>query len=406
MGNLQLTLDSQNQDIDFTPWFEKKFSNPKATINLATLFSGVGAIEYSLKRLNLKTNLVFAGDIDKFCKESYFENYKIDEKNWHDDVTKFSAKKYKYKVDLLVGGSPCQSFSMVGKRLGLEDTRGTLFYDFARIVDECKPRVFIFENVKGLINHDKGNTWRVMQDVFEDLGYDIHHQVLNSRDYGIPQNRERIFVVGFRKKTQFIFPEPIELKTTMQDFLEDNINSKFYLGDKGVKFVTNEKNIKKRFTQINGEVALCQKRNQQSNWHGDFIFEGVEEFQDYDEFIFDVNKVEDKYYLSDKVSDYVLNSGTKNFYAKPETDLPVARALLSTMHKMHRAGVDNYVTYKKGRIRKLTPRECFRLMGFRDDFKITVSNNQAYRQAGNSIVVDVLIALLKQMDITKYGRAQ
>jgi len=404
MSNLQLTLDSQNQDIDFTPWFEKKFSNPKATINLATLFSGVGAIEYSLKRLNLKTNLVFAGDIDKFCKESYFENYKIDEKNWHDDVTKFSAKKYKYKVDLLVGGSPCQSFSMVGKRLGLEDTRGTLFYDFARIVDECKPRVFIFENVKGLINHDKGNTWRVIQDVFEDLGYDIHHQVLNSRDYGIPQNRERIFVVGFRKKTQFIFPEPIELKTTMQDFLEDNINSKFYLGDKGVKFVTNEKNIKKRFTQINGEVALCQKRNQQSNWHGDFIFEGVEEIQDYDEFIFDVNKVEDKYYLSDKVSDYVLNSGTKNFYAKPETDLPVARALLSTMHKMHRAGVDNYVTYKKGRIRKLTPRECFRLMGFRDDFKITVSNNQAYRQAGNSIVVDVLIALLKQMDITKYGR--
>lgn len=404
MSNLQLTLDSQNQDIDFTPWFEKKFSNPKATINLATLFSGVGAIEYSLKRLNLKTNLVFAGDIDKFCKESYFENYKIDEKNWHDDVTKFSAKKYKYKVDLLVGGSPCQSFSMVGKRLGLEDTRGTLFYDFARIVDECKPRVFIFENVKGLINHDKGNTWRVIQDVFEDLGYDIHHQVLNSRDYGIPQNRERIFVVGFRKKTQFIFPEPIELKTTMQDFLEDNINSKFYLGDKGVKFVTNEKNIKKRFTQINGEVALCQKRNQQSNWHGDFIFEGVEEFQDYDEFIFDVNKVEDKYYLSDKVSDYVLNSGTKNFYAKPETDLPVARALLSTMHKMHRAGVDNYVTYKKGRIRKLTPRECFRLMGFRDDFKITVSNNQAYRQAGNSIVVDVLIALLKQMDISKYGR--
>ena len=188
----------------------------------------------------------------------------------------------------------------------MKDTRGTLFYDFARIVDECKPRVFIFENVKGLINHDKGNTWRVIQDVFEDLGYDIHHQVLNSRDYGIPQNRERIFVVGFRKKTQFIFPI-FELKTTMQDFLEDNINSKFYLGDKGVKFVTNEKNIKKRFTQINGEVALCQKMKPTNNWHGDFIFEGVEEFQDYDEFIFDVNKVEDKYYLSDKVSDYVLN---------------------------------------------------------------------------------------------------
>ena len=100
MKALQLTLDSQNQEIDFTPWFKKKFSNPNATINLATLFSGVGAIEYALKRLNLKTNLVFAGDIDKFCKESYFENYKINEKNWHNDVTSFSAKKYKYKIKI------------------------------------------------------------------------------------------------------------------------------------------------------------------------------------------------------------------------------------------------------------------------------------------------------------------
>ena len=400
----QLTIENLDKNIDYTPWYKKKFSKPNATINVATLFSGIGAIEYSLKRLKLKTNVVFAGDIDKFCKESYTANYNLNEKDWHDDVSKFSAKKYKYKVDLLVGGSPCQSFSMVGKRLGLEDTRGTLFYDFARIVDESKPKVFIFENVKGLLNHDKGNTWKVIQNVFADLGYDIHSQILNSRDFGIPQNRERIFVVGFRKKQDFIFPEPIELQSTMQDFLEDSIDSKYYLNEKGVKFVSSTKNIKKRFTQINGEVALCQKRNQQSNWHGDFVFEGVEEFQDYDEFVFDVKPIDEKYYLSDKVAKYVLSPGTKNFHAAPETDLPVARALLSTMHKMHRAGVDNYITYKKGKIRKLTPRECFRLMGFRDDFKIVVSNNQAYRQAGNSIVVDVLIALLKQMDITKYGR--
>ncbi len=400
----QLKLENQNIEIDYTPWRKKRFSNPKSTINIATLFSGVGAIEYSLKRLKLNSNIVFAGDIDKFCKESYFANYKIDEKNWHDDVTEFSAKKYKYKVDLLVGGSPCQAFSMVGKRRGLEDTRGTLFYDFARVISECRPKVFIFENVRGLVNHDKGNTWKVTLSVFDNLGYDIHYKVLNSRDFGIPQNRERIFIVGFRKKTPFIFPESIDLETTMQDFLEDSIESKYYLNEKGVKFVSSEKNIKKRFTQINGEVALCQKRNQQSNWHGDFVFEGVEEFHNYDEFIFDVRPVDKKYYLSDKVASYVLNTGTKNFHSKPATDLPVARALLSTMHKMHRAGIDNYVTYKKGKIRKLTPRECFRLMGFRDDFKIVVSNNQAYRQAGNSIVVDVLIALLKQMDITKYGR--
>ena len=123
----------------------------------------------------------------------------------------------------------------------------------------------------------------------------------------------------------------------------------------------------------------------------------------FDEFIFNVDEVEEKYFLSQKVKRYVLSPGTKNFKTSTITDLPVARPLLQSMHKMHRAGVDNYVTYPKGRIRKLTPRECLRLMGFRDDFKIVVSNTQMYRQAGNSIVADVLVALLKQMDITKYG---
>lgn len=116
-----------------------------------------------------------------------------------------------------------------------------------------------------------------------------------------------------------------------------------------------------------------------------------------------MNNVEEKYYLSDKVRDYVLSSGTKTFKTSTKTDLEVARPLLQSMHKMHRAGVDNYVTHT-GKIRKLTPKECLRLMGFRDDFKQVVSDTQMYRQAGNSIVVDVLIALMKQMDITKYAK--
>ena len=185
----------------------------------------------------------------------------------------------------------------------------------------------------------------------------------------------------------------------MQDFLEDFTASKYYLKEKGVKFVTSSKNRNKRYTQINGEIALCQKANQQFNWHGDFVFEQGE--SKFDEFIFDVNDVEEKYYLSDKVRDYVLSSGTKTFKTSIKTDLEVARPLLQSMHKMHRAGVDNYVTHT-GKIRKLTPKECLRLMGFRDDFTQVVSDTQMYRQAGNSIVVDVLIALLKQMDITKY----
>ena len=180
------------------------------------------------------------------------------------------------------------------------------------------------------------------------------------------------------------------------------MNSKYFLPPKGVNFVTDQDNIKKKYTQINGEIALCQKANQQFNWHGDFVFESVGE-EEFDEFIFNVNDVEEKYYLSDKVRDYVLAGGTKNFKTSIKTDLEVARPLLQSMHKMHRAGVDNYVTHK-GKIRKLTPKECLRLMGFRDDFNIVVSDTQMYRQAGNSIVVDVLIALLKQMDITKFGK--
>ena len=190
----------------------------------------------------------------------------------------------------------------------------------------------------------------------------------------------------------------------MQDFLEDYIDSKYYLKEKGVKFVTKKFNYKKKYTQINGEIALCQKANQQFNWHGDFRFEEASSKVEYDTFIFNISDVEEKYYLSKKVKDYVLATGTKKFKTRSKTDLEVARPLLQSMHKMHRSGVDNYVTHNKGRIRKLTPRECLRLMGFGDDFKMVVSDTQLYRQAGNSIVSDVLIAILKQIDITKYAK--
>lgn len=390
----------------FSPidWREKPFSNPNAVVRIGTLFSGIGAFEHALNRLKINHEIVFAGDIDPHVKSSYFGNYRIKSKDWHDDVTKFSAKKFKNKIDILVGGSPCQAFSMVGKRKGLDDIRGTLFYDFARTVNETKPKVFIYENVKGLTNHDNGKTWTVVKDVFHELGYNIHSSILNSKDFGIPQHRERIFVVGFLDpKFEFEFPTPIKLERTMQDFLEDFTDSKYYLKDKGIKFVTSSKNKNKRYTQINGDIMLCQKANQQFNWHGDFVFKAARE-NEFDEFVFDVSKVEEKYYLSEKVSNYVLAGGTKNFRTSTKTDLEIARPLLQTMHKMHRAGVDNYVTHYKGKIRKLTPKECLRLMGFRDDFKIVVSDTQMYRQAGNSIVVDVLIALLKQMDITLFGK--
>lgn len=387
-------------------WKEKEFSFPDNTIRLATVFSGIGAIEHAFQRLKLKHRIVFAGDIDAKCKKSYFANYTISEDNWFTDVREFNALKYKNEVDFLVGGAPCQAFSMVGKRLGFEDARGTLFYEFARIVKECKPKVFLFENVKGLLNHNEGRTWQIIHDIFEELGYDVHFRVLNSRDYGIPQNRERLFCLGFKDKTDFKFPAPIELEYRMYDFLEDYVDTKYFLKEKGIKFVTSQKNHLKCYTQVNGDIALCQKRNQQYNWHGDFVYHPLAEAEnyeeDFDEFIFDVKDVEEKYYLSEKIEKYVLAGGTKNFKTSTKTDLDVARPLLQTMHKMHRAGVDNYVTHK-GRIRKLTPRECLRLMGFKDSFKIVVSDTSMYQESGNSIVVDVLIAILKQLDITRYG---
>lgn len=327
-------------------------------------------------------------------KASYTANYNIREDDFHWNIAFLDGRQYTGNVDLFVGGSPCQSFSFVGKQRGLDDTRGTLFYEYARLIDEIRPKVFIYENVRAVTFHDSGKTWEKMQQVFNELDYSFRWKVLNARDYGVPQNRERLFVVGFRNdlipSVEFSFPETIKLEKKMQDLLLDNAPGGYFLPKKGVDFVTSEKNLLKKFTQIDGEVQLCQKKNQQFNWHGDFVFQSEEDAEK--------NHISDleKYYLSEKVRKYVLSTGTKNFYSKPETDLEVARPLLTTMHKMHRAGVDNYVT-TEGRLRKLTPRECLRLMGFSDRFKIVVSDTSMYQQAGNSIVVDVLIHIMEQI---------
>lgn len=358
-------------------------------IRLATVFSGIGSIEWALKRMSIDYKIVFAcdnGDIElkdideekerekifslktleeqkeyeeklffknkktNFVKSTYFANYDIDEKDFHYDVRFLDGTKYKGKVDLFVGGSPCQAFSIMGYKKGFEDTRGTLFYEYARLVKEIQPKVFIFENVQGLLKHDGGKTWDIIQKVFNSLGYNISYRVLDSKDFGIPQTRRRLIVVGFKDKSKNINdPKPIKLKYKMQDFLETT-----------TKYGN--------FISKNGKIEL-------ENVGSD---------------------IDDKYFLSDLVYKHVMSTGTKNYYTRPEVDLTIARPLLATMHKMHRAGVDNYVTYK-GKLRKLTPRECMRLMGYDDSFKIIVSDTQAYKQAGNSIVVDVMIAIMKEI---------
>lgn len=376
----------------------KKLSELHSTIKTLEVLSELSKISKYEDKKRYVDSLYSSKENSNFVKKSYVANYEIQDKDFHWNVSFLDGNQYKGQVDLFVGGSPCQSFSMVGKRRGFEDTRGTLFYEFVRILKEVEPRFFIYENVQGVLSHDGGETWEIMQNSFREAGYYFKYYVLNAKNFGIPQNRNRIFVIGFKKEEDYLkfhSPKTKELNVTMQDFLEDFIDEKYFLPKKGIKFVTDIKNLDKQYTQINGTIALCQKANQQFNWHGDFIEYFTEEE------LKRISKIDKKYFLSDKVKTYVLSE--EDSLIKPEIDLKIARPLTATMHKMHRAGVDNYISYgeklpiEKRRIRKLTPRECFRLMGFSDDFKIVVSDTQAYQQAGNSIVVDVLISILEEL---------
>lgn len=366
-------------------------------IRLATVFSGIGAVEFALRRLNIKHEIVFACDngereiiynhkkefrkvrsltsIDEKCKyvdnlyetktrktnfvkKSYLANYKCPNNRYFQDIKLLDGRDFKGKVDLFVGGSPCQSFSSVGKQGGLNDARGTLFYEFARLIREIQPKVFIYENVRNLFNHDKGNTWAVIGKVFKKLGYTYYFSILNAADYNIPQNRRRVFVVGFKNEVNYDMPKPVKLQYVMQDFLEDNCAfGGFSFGQNGKLVIKKEKGT-----------------------------------------------VDKKYYLTQLLYNYVMKGGTKTFYQKPEINKPIARTLLKTMGNRHRAGIDNYVSpdfsTKLGKVRMLTEREAHRLMGFTDDYNIVVSKGQAYKQAGNSIVVDVLMSILKEIKKT------
>lgn len=363
-------------------------------IRIGTVFSGIGSAEFALKRLGVDHEIVFACDngnvtinYDKdkefenvlnlktakekqvfveelynkhtnkhnFVKDTYLANYPCDENKFYRDIILLDGKPFKNKVDLFVGGSPCQSFSIVGHQKGFQDRRGNLFFEFTRLVEEIQPKVFIYENVRGVLNNSHKQTWEIMQKEFNRLGYKIFHSVLNAADYNIPQNRRRLFVVGFKNKlVNFKFQEPVKLKYRLQDFLIDSTEFGGCKIGKG------------------GKISLSRVPG----------------------------KINDQYYLTKAVERYVMKSGTKGWYQKPVIDLEVARTLLSTMGNHHRAGVDNYVTCN-GKIRALSVRECLRLMGYTDDFDIVVSKAQCYKQAGNSIVVDVLMSIISSILDTK-----
>lgn len=279
-------------------------------------------------------------------KKSYLANYQIENDAWYEDVRFLDGKQYNGSVDLFCGGSPCQSFSTYGKKKGLEDARGTLFYDYARLIKEISPKVFIYENVKGLLTHDKGRTWDIIKNIFEKLNYKIYHKVLDAQHYGLPQMRERIFVVGIRndiaKKASFQFPSQIQLTKTSKEYLDKEVDNIYYLGQKGFEWATSKSKNKNK-TRVNRDIIGCQTANQQDNWIGDLRVEYPQQ----------------------------------RHYNDPRIYIGV--------YEGHPAVA-----------RKMTPNECVRLMGF-EHFKIVVNDIKMYRQAGNSIAVPVLNALIKQL---------
>ncbi len=202
-------------------------------MTIATIFSGIGAPEQGAKRVygdNLE--LVFACEYDKFARKSFKAIYNIEDMRFHNDITEFDATSYIEKVDCLVGGSPCQAFSIAGLRKGTDDHRGGLIYEYVRIVDEVKAPVIIYENVKGILSIDKGETIKQFIQAIEDLGYHCKYKVLNTKDYGVPQNRERFFLVGFLNKEhhdRFEFAPKVELTKRIRDVLEESVDEKYYL---------------------------------------------------------------------------------------------------------------------------------------------------------------------------------
>lgn len=290
-------------------------------MNVISLFAGIGGLDSGFIQNGF--DVIWANDFDKYAVQTYKANYK-------NPIILGDLNQIKLEsipnADVIIGGFPCQPFSMMGEMKGFEDTRGTLFFRIVEIIKNQisrgnKPKALVLENVRNLKLHDNRNTFKVIKKTLEDLGYTVYDKILNSADYGIPQTRNRTFIVCFsNNKTQFNYPEKKVLDLTLQDLLEHD--------------------------------------------------------------------VADKYYLSDKILPTILSNGTGGYKGKSEIDLKIARPLCATMAKMHRACQDNYVT-QNGKVRRLTPRECARLQGFSDDFVIPVSDTQAYKQFGNAVTVNV-----------------
>ena len=305
------------------------------------LFAGIGGmrigLEKALKKLQIKHECILASDIDKYARETYLNNFPSTP--FIGDISEinsvFRIKKFIPNHNILLAGFPCQPFSRAGHKKGLDDTRGTLFYYIAKILANKKPDAFILENVRGLKEHDKGKTLEIILKVLRKNYFVPEPKILNSKDFGLPQNRARIFIVGIRKglnTNEFVFPSGNKMKTNVGQILEKRVDKNFQISD--------------RLWKSHQERKERNKKNGKGFGYS----------------LFDAN---DKY----------------------------ARTLSARYNK---DGSEILIKTKKNP-RKLTPRECANLQGFPKSFKLTVSNTQSYKQFGNAVSINVIEDLSKNL---------
>jgi len=306
---------------------KKQTAKPKK-FKFIDLFAGVGGIRIPFEELGGKC--VFTSEWDKFSQITYEANF--GEKP-HGDITQIDEKDIP-KHNLLLAGFPCQAFSQAGLKKGFQDTRGTMFFEIARILDHHKPNAFLLENVKGLRGHDKGNTFKTIVSILNELGYQtLESEVLNAKHFGLPQNRERIFIVGFKKNVNFQFPTPPQTPTRLGNILQKKVSNKYTISDK----------------LWAGAQARKQKHLDKGYGFG--------------------------YSLFDRNAEYTSTISARYY----------------------KDGSEILIKQKNNNPRKLTPLEASRLQGFPDNFIIPVSDSQAYRQFGNAVPVSVIRAVAKQM---------
>lgn len=314
----------------------------KKTLNNYTfidLFAGLGGFRIALESLGAKC--VYSNEWDVPVQQVYADNFGDTPEGDITKVDEFSIPDH----DILCAGFPCQAFSISGKQRGFEDSRGTLFFDVARIVKAKKPKIVFMENVKNFASHDNGRTLEVVKNTMEELGYTFNQRVLNAVDYGVPQKRERIYMVCFRKDlniSQFSYPKPFKLTKHVEDFLlsDEKLVEHLYV-DRPDTYYNDTKDDKHSDKSI--RLGIVNKGGQ-----GERIY-------------------------STKGIAITLSAYGGGVFAK----------------------TGGYLI--NGRARKLHPRECARIMGYPDSYKICSSANQAYQQFGNSVVIDVLQYIAKEI---------